>query len=88
MKTNTSLIIILTIFSTAYCWGNFAGPFVVKKSEAPHFTTATIGLLVGYSIKFACHLLLLCEFYPPLVEADIRPKTALRIPRNTRELVN
>ncbi|RYP18150.1 hypothetical protein DL765_004076 [Monosporascus sp. GIB2] len=44
---------------TAYCWGNFAGPFVVKPSQAPHFTGATIGLLVGYSIKFTCHLLLL-----------------------------
>lgn len=48
--------------STAYCWGNFAGPFVVKPSEAPHFTGATIGLLVGYSIKLACHLGLLGTF--------------------------
>ncbi|KAJ3571535.1 hypothetical protein NPX13_g5341 [Xylaria arbuscula] len=44
---------------TAYCWGNFAGPFVVKQSEAPAYTGALIGLLVGYSIKFVCHLLLL-----------------------------
>ncbi|KAI0415516.1 major facilitator superfamily domain-containing protein [Xylaria grammica] len=44
---------------TAYCWGNFAGPFVVKKSEAPTYTGATIGLLVGYGIKFVCHLALL-----------------------------
>ncbi|KAI1267805.1 major facilitator superfamily domain-containing protein [Xylariaceae sp. FL1019] len=44
---------------TAYCWGNFAGPFVVKQSEAPHFTSATIGLLVGYAVKLVCHLLLL-----------------------------
>ncbi|KAF6800330.1 MFS transporter [Colletotrichum sojae] len=44
---------------TAYCWGNFAGPFVVKPSEAPHFRGATIGLLVGYAIKFVCHLSLL-----------------------------
>ncbi|KAG9498046.1 hypothetical protein J7337_010931 [Fusarium musae] len=48
---------------TAYCWGNFAGPFVVKKSEAPHFTGATIGLLVGYAIKFCCHLGLLVYMY-------------------------
>lgn len=45
--------------STAYCWGNFAGPFVVKPSEAPTYKGATIGLLVGYSIKTCCHLLLL-----------------------------
>ncbi|KAI1424506.1 major facilitator superfamily domain-containing protein [Xylaria sp. FL1777] len=44
---------------TAYCWGNFAGPFVVKQSEAPAFRGALIGLLVGYSIKFVCHLALL-----------------------------
>ena len=45
--------------STAHCWGNFAGPFVVKESEAPTYTGATIGLLVGYAIKAACHILLL-----------------------------
>ncbi|KAF9886281.1 hypothetical protein FE257_011894 [Aspergillus nanangensis] len=44
---------------TAYCWGNYAGPFVVKQSESPTFRGATIGLLVGYSIKTACHLALL-----------------------------
>lgn len=45
--------------STAYCWGNFAGPFVVKASEAPNYRGATIGLLVGYAIKTGCHLALL-----------------------------
>lgn len=45
--------------STAYCWGNFTGPFVVKESEAPDYATATVGLLVGYSIKTGCHLALL-----------------------------
>ncbi|KAH8901518.1 MFS general substrate transporter [Thozetella sp. PMI_491] len=44
---------------TAYCWGNFAGVFVVKQSEAPEYRGATIGLLVGYAIKAGCHLLLL-----------------------------
>ncbi|KAI8294284.1 putative transporter [Colletotrichum sp. SAR11_240] len=48
---------------TAYCWGNFAGPFVVKQSEAPHFRGATIGLLVGYAIKLTCHLTLLVYMY-------------------------
>ncbi|KAI8266086.1 putative transporter [Colletotrichum sp. SAR11_239] len=48
---------------TAYCWGNFAGPFVVKQSEAPHFRGATIGLLVGYAIKLICHLTLLIYMY-------------------------
>jgi len=42
--------------STAYCWGNFAGPFVVKPSEAPEYKGATVGLLVGYAIKAGCHL--------------------------------
>lgn len=48
------------VFS-AYCWGNFAGPFVVKQSEAPNYPTATAGLLAGYAIKLGCHLLLLRE---------------------------
>ncbi|KAI1747599.1 major facilitator superfamily domain-containing protein [Xylaria castorea] len=48
---------------TAYCWGNFAGPFVVKQSEAPTYTGATIGLLVGYGIKFVCHLILLAYMF-------------------------
>jgi hypothetical protein len=47
------------VIFTAYCWGNFAGPFVVKQSEAPNYPSATIGLLVGYIIKWACHLILL-----------------------------
>lgn len=47
---------------TAYCWGNFAGPFVVKQSEAPTYPSATAGLLAGYSIKFGCHLALLGKF--------------------------
>ncbi|RMZ71807.1 MFS transporter [Pyrenophora seminiperda CCB06] len=46
------------VFS-AYCWGNFAGPFVVDPSQAPRYEGATIGLLVGYSIKTGCHLVLL-----------------------------
>ncbi|KAK4556663.1 hypothetical protein LTR86_006234 [Recurvomyces mirabilis] len=48
---------------TAYCWGNFAGPFVVKPSQAPRYEGATIGLLVGYAIKLACHFLLLVYMY-------------------------
>ncbi|KAL4876245.1 major facilitator superfamily domain-containing protein [Aspergillus karnatakaensis] len=48
---------------TAYCWGNFAGPFVVKPSEAPEYRGATIGLLVGYAIKTACHLGLLLYLF-------------------------
>lgn len=65
---------------TAYCWGNFAGPFVVEPSQAPEYRGATIGLLVGYAIKFGCHLLLLGEsmylllvytdhLWPPLVQS-------------------
>ena len=52
---------------TAYCWGNFAGPFVVKSSEAPTYPTATAGLLAGYSIKLGCHLLLF-GMYPDVLE--------------------
>ncbi|PMD49701.1 MFS general substrate transporter [Hyaloscypha bicolor E] len=48
---------------TAYCWGNFAGPFVVKASEAPTYHGATIGLLVGYSIKMGCHLTMLAYMF-------------------------
>ncbi|ESK94071.1 mfs transporter [Moniliophthora roreri MCA 2997] len=46
------------ILFTAYCWGNLAGPFVVKQSEAPKFPTAMAGLLAGYSVKLALHLVL------------------------------
>lgn len=58
---NTSYVLVeLTdvLSSTAYCWGNFAGPFVVKPSEAPEYKGATIGLLVGYAIKAGCHICL------------------------------
>ncbi|KAH8816645.1 major facilitator superfamily domain-containing protein [Xylogone sp. PMI_703] len=48
---------------TAYCWGNFAGPFVVKESQAPTYESATIGLLVGYSIKTGCHLAMLAYMF-------------------------
>ncbi|GME58377.1 mfs general substrate transporter [Neofusicoccum parvum] len=48
---------------TAYCWGNFAGPFVVKNSQAPYYEGASIGLLVGYSIKAGCHILLLVYMF-------------------------
>ncbi|KAK7029387.1 hypothetical protein VNI00_014641 [Paramarasmius palmivorus] len=44
---------------TAYCWGNLAGPFVVKQSEAPRFPTAMAGLLAGYTVKLVLHLILL-----------------------------
>ncbi|KAL5448383.1 hypothetical protein PMIN06_007171 [Paraphaeosphaeria minitans] len=44
---------------TAYCWGNLVGPFVVEPKQAPQYESATIGLLVGYSIKTGCHLGLL-----------------------------
>ncbi|KAK5273682.1 hypothetical protein LTR96_000282 [Exophiala xenobiotica] len=59
--THRSLASALTF--TAYCWGNFAGPFVVKANQAPRYEGATIGLLVGYAIKFACHLLLLAYMF-------------------------
>lgn len=49
--------------STAYCWGNFVGPFVVKQSEAPNYPSATAGLLAGYSIKMGCHVLLLAYMF-------------------------
>jgi hypothetical protein len=48
---------------TAYCWGNFAGPFVVKPSQAPRYEGATIGLLVGYAAKTGCHLGLLMSMF-------------------------
>jgi hypothetical protein len=50
-------------YSTAYCWGNFAGPFVVKASQAPTYSGATIGLLVGYSIKMGCHIAMLLYMF-------------------------
>ncbi|KAL4966416.1 major facilitator superfamily domain-containing protein [Aspergillus stella-maris] len=48
---------------TAYCWGNYAGPFVVKPSQAPEYKGATIGLLVGYLIRTACHFGLLVYLF-------------------------
>ncbi|KAH8649089.1 major facilitator superfamily domain-containing protein [Xylariales sp. PMI_506] len=50
------------IFS-AYCWGNFAGAFVVKDSEAPTYHTATVGLMTGYTIKFGCQIILLAYMW-------------------------
>ncbi|KAJ7910095.1 major facilitator superfamily domain-containing protein [Mycena leptocephala] len=35
--------------STAYCFGNVAGPFV-KQSQAPFYQDATAGLLAGYTV--------------------------------------
>lgn len=55
---------------TAYCWGNFAGPFVVDAKEAPRYEGATIGLLVGYSIKTGCHLALLGKRHIYLTQLD------------------
>ncbi|KAJ7609432.1 major facilitator superfamily domain-containing protein [Roridomyces roridus] len=52
------------ILFTAYCFGNFAGPFVcVKQSQAPVFHDATIGLLAGYTIKLVCQLILWIYMY-------------------------
>ncbi|KAF1958716.1 hypothetical protein CC80DRAFT_558204 [Byssothecium circinans] len=48
---------------TAYCWGNFVGPFVAKASRAPQYEGATIGLLVGCMIKLACHVNLLAYMF-------------------------
>ncbi|KAI0141237.1 MFS general substrate transporter [Xylariaceae sp. FL1272] len=48
---------------TAFCWGNFAGAFVVKNSEAPIYHTATISLLAGYAIKLTCHAVLLLYMF-------------------------
>jgi hypothetical protein len=58
------------VFS-AYCWGNFAGPFVVKESEAPNYPTATAGLLAGYAIKMGCHLLLLRKSHATRLNRDV-----------------
>jgi len=64
MAGYTHRAIASALVFTAYCWGNFAGPFVVKQSEAPTFRSATIGLLVGYAIKMGCHLALLGKVPP------------------------
>jgi hypothetical protein len=55
--THRSLAIVLVF--TAYCWGNFAGPFLVKPFQAPRYERAIIDLLIGYAIKTTCHLGLL-----------------------------
>ncbi|KAF4537193.1 Mfs general substrate transporter [Lasiodiplodia theobromae] len=65
---------------TAYCWGNFAGPFVVKGSEAPYYEGASIGLLVGYSIKLGCHLLLLAYMF-----LENRRRNRIHGPQNKEE---
>jgi hypothetical protein len=52
----THRLLASALIFTAYCWGNFAGPFVVKQSEAPRYEGATIGLLVGYAVKTGTHL--------------------------------
>ncbi|ETN37300.1 uncharacterized protein HMPREF1541_08291 [Cyphellophora europaea CBS 101466] len=48
---------------TAYCWGNFAGPFVVRQDEAPEYRSAAWGLLGGYAVKTVCQGLLLAGLW-------------------------
>ncbi|KAF9026835.1 MFS general substrate transporter [Hymenopellis radicata] len=54
----THRTIASAVIFTAYCFGNVAGPFVVKQSEAPRYPSATAGLLAGYSVKLICQITL------------------------------
>ncbi|KAK8129172.1 transporter [Apiospora kogelbergensis] len=63
MAGHTHRSLASALVFTAYCWGNFAGPFVVDPKEAPRYEGATIGLLVGYAIKTGCHFGLLVYMY-------------------------
>lgn len=40
----------------------------MKPSQAPRYEGATIGLLVGYAIKFSCHLALLSKLIETLMK--------------------
>lgn len=40
------------------CAGNIAGPQFVYPRESPRYATATKAMLISYSIKTACHVLL------------------------------
>ncbi|KAI0479506.1 major facilitator superfamily domain-containing protein [Xylariaceae sp. FL0804] len=51
------------IVFTAYAWGNFAGPFVVKEDQAPYYRGATIGLLVGYTVRLVATFALLVYMF-------------------------
>ncbi|KAF7329110.1 MFS general substrate transporter [Mycena kentingensis (nom. inval.)] len=59
----THRTIASAVIFTAYCFGNVAGPFVVKQSQAPYYQDATAGLLAGYSIKLVCQLTLLTYMF-------------------------
>ncbi|KAJ7207335.1 major facilitator superfamily domain-containing protein [Mycena haematopus] len=59
----THRTIASAVIFTAYCFGNVAGPFVVKQSQAPFYQDATAGLLAGYTIKLVCQIVLLIYLY-------------------------
>ncbi|KAJ2978312.1 hypothetical protein NUW58_g7537 [Xylaria curta] len=42
-----------SILFIGYCIGNIIGPQTFLKSEAPHYRSAYIAMLVGYSVKLA-----------------------------------
>ncbi|KAJ7055980.1 major facilitator superfamily domain-containing protein [Mycena amicta] len=59
----THRTIASAVIFTAYCFGNVAGPFVVKQSQAPFYQDATAGLLAGYTIKLVCQIVLLIYLF-------------------------
>ncbi|KAJ7669657.1 major facilitator superfamily domain-containing protein [Mycena rosella] len=59
----THRTIASAVIFTAYCFGNVAGPFVVKQSQAPFYQDATAGLLAGYTIKLVCQIALFFCMY-------------------------
>ncbi|KAJ7728537.1 major facilitator superfamily domain-containing protein [Mycena metata] len=59
----THRTIASAVIFTAYCFGNVAGPFVSKQSQAPFYQDATAGLLAGYTIKLVCQVGLLIAMY-------------------------
>ncbi|KAJ7056258.1 major facilitator superfamily domain-containing protein [Mycena amicta] len=59
----THRTIASAVIFTAYCFGNVAGPFVVKQSQAPFYQDATAGLLAGYTIKLVCQIVLLLYLF-------------------------
>ncbi|EFX01741.1 allantoate permease [Grosmannia clavigera kw1407] len=51
------------VLFTGYCVGNIIGPQTFKSSEAPHYHSAYIAMLVGYTVKLVMVIVLYIYMY-------------------------
>ncbi|KAI1334674.1 allantoate permease [Xylariaceae sp. FL0016] len=58
------------ILFTGYCVGNIIGPQTFRDSEAPYYHSAYVAMLVGYSVKLACIIVLYIYMWRANVARD------------------